>query len=138
MLVVFFFVGVCLVVLFVFFKWIFLINYLWYLVYLVVLIEGICLYNREGIVIYIVFGLVFFGDDFLSVFIMLYIYSFIELLISICRSKDMYILFMIFYDFFVLLDGYFLGMGYESWFLSYWKFLMWIDLIKEWVKNDNW
>lgn len=138
MLVVFFFVGVCLVVLFVFFKWIFLINYLWYLVYLVVLIEGICLYNREGIVIYIVFGLVFFGDDFLSVFIMLYIYSFIELLISICRSKDMYILFMIFYDFFVLLDGYFLGMGYESWFLSYWKFLMWIDLIKEWVKNNNW
>lgn len=138
MLVVFFFVGVCLVVLFVFFKWIFLINYLWYLVYLVVLIEGICLYNREGIVIYIVFGLVFFGDDFLSVFIMLYIYSFIELLISICRSKDMYILFMILYDFFVLLDGYFLGMGYESWFLSYWKFLMWIDLIKEWVKNNNW
>lgn len=138
MLVVFFFVGVCLVVLFVFFKWIFLINYLWYLVYLVVLIEGICLYNREGIVIYIVFGLVFFGDDFLSVFIMLYIYSFIELLISICRSKDMYILFLIFYDFFVLLDGYFLGMGYESWFLSYWKFLMWIDLIKEWVKNNNW
>lgn len=138
MLVVFFFVGVCLFVLFVFFKWIFLINYLWYLVYLVVLIEGICLYNREGIVIYIVFGLVFFGDDFLSVFIMLYIYSFIELLISICRSKDMYILFMIFYDFFVLLDGYFLGMGYESWFLSYWKFLMWIDLIKEWVKNNNW
>lgn len=138
MLVVFFFVGVCLVVLFVFFKWIFLINYLWYLVYLVVLIEGICLYNREGIVIYIVFGLVFFGDDFLSVFIMLYIYSFIELLISICRSKDMYILFMIFYDLFVLLDGYILGMGYESWFLSYWKFLMWIDLIKEWVKNNNW
>lgn len=138
MLVVFFFVGVRLVVLFAFFKWIFLINYLWYLVYLVVLIEGICLYNREGIVIYIVFGLVFFGDDFLSVFIMLYIYSFIELLISICRSKDMYILFMIFYDFFVLLDGYFLGMGYESWFLSYWKFLMWIDLIKEWVKNNNW
>lgn len=138
MLVVFFFVGVRLVVLFAFFKWIFLINYLWYLVYLVVLIEGICLYNREGIVIYIVFGSVFFGDDFLSVFITLYIYSFIELLISICRSKDMYILFMIFYDFFVLLDGYFLGMGYESWFLSYWKFLMWIDLIKEWVKNNNW
>lgn len=138
MLVVFFFVGVCLVVLFVFFKWIFLINYLWYLVYLVVLIEGICLYNREGIVIYIVFGSVFFGDDFLSVFITLYIYSFIELLISICRSKDMYILFMIFYDLFVLLDGYILGMGYESWFLSYWKFLMWIDLIKEWVKNNNW
>lgn len=116
----------------------FLINYLWYLAYLVVLTEGTCSHNREGTVIHTVLGSVPLGDDFLSVLITPHTYSSIELLTSTCRSKDMYTLPMTFYDPFVLLDGHFSGMGHESWFSNYWKSSMWTDLIKEWVKNNNW
>lgn len=138
MLAVFLFVGACSAVLSAFFKWSFLINYLWYLAYLVVLTEGTCSHNREGTVIHTVLGSVPLGDDFLSVLITPHTYSSIELLTSTCRSKDMYTLPMTFYDPFVLLDGHFSGMGHESWFSSYWKSSMWTDLIKEWVKNNNW